>query len=227
MNEKQLQSIIKELEKLNIRKEKAVASLEKKIAKCEKLGCNWTDEEFRTRIKKFYARHEGESIIPFGNDDDLITGKQNEAYFDKSLAESNLEDIEHRIKNAESRLNKKTEIVKAELEANEIFKAEYKRVSEIEAKMLREKAKEDYEKWVKEFIEECAQDGIVIIDELGLRPSATSVHGITPNGKRFSWYINNGYTERSWHCYTLSIEGKGTVFTSGQWWLCYNTVKNN
>jgi hypothetical protein len=39
--------------------------------------------------------------------------------------------------------------------------------------------------------------------------------GVTPNGKKFFWYANNGYSIRSRHCGTLYIEGVGTIFTSG------------
>lgn len=39
--------------------------------------------------------------------------------------------------------------------------------------------------------------------------------GITPNGKKWILYMNNGYTLRSRTCGTLAIEGEGTIFTSG------------
>ena len=39
--------------------------------------------------------------------------------------------------------------------------------------------------------------------------------GTTPNGKKWVLVMNSGWTERSRHCGTLTIEGEGTIFTSG------------
>lgn len=39
--------------------------------------------------------------------------------------------------------------------------------------------------------------------------------GTTPNGKKWTMYMNSGWTTRSRHCGTLYIEGEGTIFTSG------------
>ena len=40
-------------------------------------------------------------------------------------------------------------------------------------------------------------------------------NGYTTNGLSYSIYWNEGITKRSRHCYSMNIEGKGTVFTSG------------
>ena len=45
MIEKKMNSIIKEIEKLNKSLERHQGLLQKKIEKCEKLNCNWTKEE--------------------------------------------------------------------------------------------------------------------------------------------------------------------------------------
>jgi hypothetical protein len=90
----------------------------------------------------------------------------------------------------------------------------------MERQMLRQKAEEEYQKWLAWFKDECLKDGVVI-DEA----SNNYVIGITPSGQKFSFWINNGYTERSWHCYSLTIGGR-TIFTSGEFWRCYNTVKH-
>lgn len=50
--------------------------------------------------------------------------------------------------------------------------------------------------------------------------------GTTPNGKSFCMDLNNGMTERSWHCWTLYINGE-TIFTSGDFCKTYTTIKNS
>lgn len=220
MNEKKMESIEKEIAKIAKSLERYETILAKKIDLCIKLNCNWTDEEFRNIMHQFWARHEGEGVVAFGNDDDIITKKQHAAWFDKSLAESNVEDSKRRLANAEKRYSKITETVKAENAKNEEFRKAYEHASEMERKMLAEKAKEEYEKWLAWFKAECLKDGVIIEDACN-----NWVNGFTPSGKRFCFYINNGYTERSWHCYTLYIDGN-TIFTSGEFWRCYNTVKH-
>lgn len=42
-----------------------------------------------------------------------------------------------------------------------------------------------------------------------------SKSGYTTKGLHYGIYWNNGVTERSRYCYTMYIEGKGMVFTSG------------
>lgn len=172
MIEKKMNSIIKEIEKLNKSLERNQNLLQKKISKCEKLNCNWTMDEW------------------FEHRDVDATPKQKEAWFEKSCQESEVEDLERRLQNAETRLSKVT-------------------------------GKFEYEAWVKQFTEECAKDGI-LIDE---NPSSNFITGKTPSGKKFMVDINNGMTERSWHCYTLTINGE-TVFTSGTFATCYQVIKN-
>ena len=41
--------------------------------------------------------------------------------------------------------------------------------------------------------------------------------GVTPSGKKWVFYMNSfGWTQRSHHCGSLYIEGKGCIFTSGK-----------
>ena len=219
MNEKKMESIEKEIAKIAKSLERYEAILAKKTEVCIKLNCNWTDEEYKNRIQQLHARHEGAQVVFFGEDDDLITEKQNSAWFDKGIAEDNVEDSKRRLANAEKRYTKISEAVRTENEKNEAFKKAYERASEMERKMLAKKSEEEYQKWLEEFKAECLKDGVVIEDA-----SNWFVRGITPSGKRFFFVINSGYTERSWHCYSLRIEGN-TIFTSGEFWRCYNTVK--
>ena len=220
MNEKKMESIEKEIAKLAKSLERYERILEKKTAICIKLGCNWTDKEYENIINQLHKRHEGETIVPFGNDDDLITGKQNGAYFDKEIAKDNVDDCKRKLENTERRYLKVSETVRHENEKNEKFRKAYAQASEMERQMLREKAEEEYQKWLAWFKAECLKDGITVEEACN-----SWVVGYTPNGKRFCFIINNGYTERSWHCYSLRIDGN-TVFTSGEFWRCYDTVKN-
>lgn len=221
MNEKKMESIEKEIAKISASLEKSEATLVKKTELCIKLNCNWTDEEHSEIMKQLHARHEGEAIVWLGNDDDLITEKQNGAWYARSAAEDRVSECKERLEKAEARYAKITEAVRVENEKKEEFRKAYEQASEMERKMLAEKSEEDYQKWLAWFKAECLKDGIVID-----YASNNIVGGTTPSGKRFSFYINDGYTDRSWHCYTLRIDCK-TVFTSGEYWRCYNTVKNN
>lgn len=225
-NERTMQSIEKEIAKLAASLERYEKALEKKVAKCEKLGCNWSLEEHRAILKEFYARHEGEQVIPYGNDDDLLTEKQESAWFDMYCAQGNVEDAKSRLENAEKRYNKISGIVEEENAKNEAFMIEYNRLSDMERKWLAEKKEQEYLAWVKEFVADCAKDGIKIDTEKYFMPTYSQVYGLTPKGKRFALYLNSGWTERSFHCYTLRIDGK-TVFTSGLFWRSYNVIKNS
>ena len=63
--------------------------------------------------------------------------------------------------------------------------------------------KEEQDRMVKAMAEKMAKDGF-------------KDKGITTNGRVYIIYKNSyGWTERSLHCYSMHIEGMGTVFTSG------------
>ena len=62
---------------------------------------------------------------------------------------------------------------------------------------------------------------------LTLIQNGRTASGVTANGKRFSWFGNNGYTMRSRYCGTLEIEGIGTVFTSGTVERAFEYILNN
>lgn len=69
--------------------------------------------------------------------------------------------------------------------------------------------------------QDCLKDGIVVEDAC-----SSFIYGTTPSGKSFMISSNDGYTERSWHCYSVRINGN-TIFTSGEFWRAYNAVKFN
>lgn len=189
MQEKKVESIKKEIEKMTASLERYTNILAKKNEKCIKLGCDWTQEEMRIH-----------------RDSDM-TDKQWGAWFDRCIAEGNVEDTQKRLDNAFGRLEK------AEAEFSKVAEriAEDEMIANKEAGWLEamQKRQEEYEKWLAEFKAECLEDGI-IIDEA----SRHFFSGTDANGRRFAMYINSGWTERSLHSYTLRINGT-TYFTSG------------
>lgn len=53
-------------------------------------------------------------------------------------------------------------------------------------------------------------------------------HGITPNGKKWVFSMNSfGWTQRSHHCGSLTIEGQGTIFTSGTLARAFERILEN
>lgn len=202
MVEKRAESIRKEIEKLSKSLTTHKARLEKKIVKAEKVNANWTREEF------------------FQNKD-TMTQDQWSAYFDKSLEEDEVAEIEKKLANAEKRLANILPEVEAKTEQN----AEADRVSDMESKFyhISRKSKEEqeaeYEAWERQFKAECLKDGIKIEEINGW-----AISGTTKSGKTFGVYGNSGYTERSLHCYTLYID-KQMVFTSGDFSTAYKLLK--
>lgn len=202
MAEKKMNSIQKEIDKLEKSLNRYKGLLEKKIAKCEKLNCNWTREEM------FVKRENNE-----------MTQEQWEAYFDKSLAEGNVEDTESRLQNA----GKRFERAVAEYEKVAEREAEDEEISAKELQWLEnsQKREEEYYQWLVQFKKDCAKDGILIEEA-----TSAYLYGYTATGKKFSMYINDGYTIRSLHSYTLRVNGT-VLFTSGLFSTGYKYLKNH
>lgn len=194
-----MNSIQKEIEKIQKSLDRYEGILEKKIAKCEKLNCNWTKDEW------FVHRD--------AND---FTADQDQAYFEKCVAEHDVEDTQRRLENRIKALAKATGEFEKESGISEANKALTEKCENLEAYW--DKMKEEYEEWLKKFKEECLMDGIVIDNA-----DANFVSGTTKNGKKFFTYRNNGFTLRSYKCYTLNIEGE-TIFTSGTFSRCYGEI---
>lgn len=200
MNERKLESIKKEIEKLNKSLARYNTILAKKVSKCESLNCNWSRDEF------------------FEHRDVDMNDDQYNAYFEKAVAEHDVEDTERRISNAESRLSK----MMPKAEADALERQEQERVTTLERSWLKQSTAEreaDYQRWLTKFKADCLKDGIII-------DHATNnfIDGQTARGERFVMYINNGFTERSLHCYTLMINGLA-VFTSGDFSTGYARIK--
>lgn len=205
MIERQADSIRREIAKYQKSLDTHAARLAKKEAKAQALDALWSMEEW------------------FAGKRETGTPDQIEAWDAWTMEMEQVEDLTRRIENANKRLSKIAGKVEAQQEAHAREAAEVERIGKIETKMLSaeqikanaERAKERYEKWLAEFKAECLKDGIVI-DEA----SNSWFSGTAANGKRFCLAINNGWTERSFYCYTLTIDGH-TVFTSGEFLTAY------
>lgn len=195
-------AIMNELEKLNIRLEKAQKALEKKTAAAAKLGvADMTMEQHYNWMQAI--RENG------GFASNAEASKKEEAWFEMMLARDRVTEIEGLIKNAEKRLDKAEQKV-------EEYRREVEAVADLKSK--EELQKLEFEQEQKEW----AKDGITLNGRY---------YGITPGGRKFWIEGNNGYTLRSRHCVTLTLtdeQGKAhCVFTSGEFWRAYAVVKNN
>lgn len=204
LNEKKLASTEKKLNKLYERLNKNNELLKKKIAKCIALDCNWTDEE--------WCSH---------RDANDMTDSQYNAYFSMGIQQDEIADIQHSIDCLEKTIKKQEQKVKEDNEKNEAFQAEYNHLSSVEVNLNKVMTENEYKEWLAQFKQDCLKDGIVVEDAC-----SSFVYGTTPSGKPFMISSNDGYTERSWHCYSVRINGN-TIFTSGEFWRAYNTVKFN
>ena len=196
MIEIKLRSLTTEMNKLIEKKARIESKLEKTTAKVEKLDCKWTWEQHR------------EWLINAPTENGWLTNKEdvkkNGAWFDWSRAQDDLNEVNGRIERLQSRIEQ------AEVKVDE-YHAEIEKI---------EDAKKREELWKLEFEaeqKEWAKDNIKLEGRYV---------GTTPSGKRFSIYSNNGWTERSLHCFTLYIGGE-VIFTSGEFWRCYLIIKNS
>lgn len=215
MEQRKLESIKKELEKLNARLARAEKALAKKKAVADKYGVtDWSADD----------RREWAEAVPkteigfFLNPED---GKKNGAWFDYTMAVSEVEDVKEQIERQARRLEKI--IGKVDQQAEQ--QAEDKRLENMETRFYtmtaeeKERREAEYESWKQWFIAECRKDGIEIEDISGWW-----IEGRAANGKHFVMYGNNGVTGRAAHCYTLKIDGN-MIFTSGDFSTGYRYLK--
>ena len=206
MIEKRLASLKKEAEKLQTQLQKRTALLEKKLAKAEKLGIkDWTSEDFRYHTLTLKD----------------TTDKQYELYFSLSITKNDVKETEERIE-----LNRKAlENIIPQVENIKKEQDEDERIANMETKFFQmtaeEKAKREaeYKAWLKWFKAECLKDGVIIEEVTGW-----GISGKTKSGKSFSLYGNNGFTKRSFHCYTFYLDGQ-MIFTSGEFGTAYKDLK--
>lgn len=187
---------VKELEKLNEKLERAKKTYEKKLEIAKKYGVDtWGIKEHNEWLDTI-EKTDGFRIA---NKSDI---KKNGAWFDLSIAEDRVVEIEKAIERCEKRLEH------AELKVEE-YRAEVTKI---------EDAKKREAMWQEEFEQEqkaWAKDGITL---------EARYRGLTPSGKHFWIERNHGWSFRSLHCFTLTIDGE-TIFTSGEFWRCYMEIK--
>lgn len=189
---------VKTMEKLLAKLQRAEKSYEKKLAVAQKYGvAEMTPDEYTEWLQTVPT---GENYVML-NKQDI---KTSEAWFDLFCAKSELAEVKASIERAEKRLQKTEEAV-------EQYHIQRKNLEDLKKKEELEKL--EFEEEQKEW----AKDGITL---------EARYRGYTPKGKGFSIYRNSGFTERHFHCYTLQIEGRGVVFTSGEFWRAYMEVKN-
>lgn len=203
-----------ELDKLNTQLAKAEATYEKKIAIAQKYGVDTWDKETHYNWLQSVPNNGGWLV----NKEDI---KINTAWFDLFSAENRVTELRDSIEKALKRLDKAQR--EYDIECGKQAEAEMDSArSEIADKYLTVSlTQEEIEAMQEQMKAEWLKDGIVITKFCG-----SGLEGITPQGKNFYFYINNGFTDRSWHCYTLCIGGM-TYFTSGTIQSCYRTIKNH
>ena len=188
----------KELEKLNNQLERAKKAYEKKYANAVKYGVqDWSNNEHSAWVETTERTELGFFVH---HEDE----KKNGAWWDLFGAKSQVKDITERIERAEKRLEK------SEQEVQKYYR-ELERIADL-------KAKEEFtQRQFEEEQKEWAKDRITLEGRY---------YGLTPNGKKFVIYGNNGWTDRSLHCFTIVIYGR-TIFTSGEFWRAYAIIKKN
>lgn len=187
-----------ELEKLNAKLEKAEKAYSKKLAAAQKAGvAEWDDEQHREWMQGIEKTECG--FIK--NEEDV---KKNGAWFDMMMAEDRVAEAKEKIQRAEAKFEKAEEAVNA-------YHEELERMADL--KMKEELWKFEFEEEQREW----AKDGITLTGRYT---------GMTPQGKRFWIYGNHGFTRRSLHCFTLTIDTE-TIFTSGEFWRAYSVIKNS
>ena len=196
---------LKELNKLEARLERQRKALVKAQAKAEKLGvAEWTNEEHNEWLSNVetVGIEEGYTCSMIKNKSDI---NKNGAWFGFFGAKRDIEETEKAIERCKARLDKKEE------EYNEAMAEQDKEVIPVREDLIKETFNEMVKEWAK--------DGITLEGAVGRR-----FWGTTPQGKSFYIEGNSyGYTVRSLHCYTLTIDGK-TIFTSGLFWRAYHVI---
>lgn len=189
MLEKRIAATMKDMEKAQKGIDRLTNWGIKKEAKCIELGCMWTDDEFYEH-----------------RDNGTMTDKQWAAYFDWHCNNREINEYRRKLEIASRTLDKLT--AKAD-DAAEAQRQQEHIDGMANSYEIQKTTKEEFEKWLAEFKAECAKDGITIEDA-----NRNFIHGLSKGGKKFAMSINNGFTNRSWHSYTLYVDGE-TVFTSG------------
>lgn len=194
MVEIKFRSICKELEKLNAQLERAEKRLAKAEAKAKKMNAMFESHEAYREWIESVPTNNGWII----NKEDI---ERNGAYREFTSAQYDIKDLKERIEKTEKRFEQAQEKMEDRRKAIQIIEDQKKK-----AELMKLEFEEEQKEWAK--------DGITLEERYW---------GRTPNGKRFQILINSGFTERSWHCFTLYIDGQ-TIFTSGEFWRAYAEI---
>lgn len=202
----------KELDKLNTQLERAEATYDKKLAVAQKYGVDtWSSEDHAKWLET--VPNNGGWII---NKEDI---KINTAWFDLGSAENRITELHDAIERAIKRLDNAQKEYDIECGKQAEYDLDSARSEIADRYLTVTLTQEEIEAMQEQMKAEWLKDGIVITEFHG-----SGLDGLTPKGKKFYFYINNGFTDRSWHCYTLCIDGV-TLFTSGTIQSCYRTIK--
>lgn len=194
MVEIKFRSICKDLEKLHNQLERAEKRLVKAEAKAKKMNAEFeTHEAYRAWIESVPT--DGGWII---NKEDV---ERNGAYRELTSARYDIKDLTERIEKAERRFQTAQEKMEDQRKAIQIIEDQKKK-----EELMKLEFEEEQREWAK--------DGITLEERYW---------GRTPKGLKFFIERNNGYTERSWHCFTLYIDGE-VIFTSGEFWKAYAII---
>ena len=195
MVEIKFRSICKELEKLNSQLERAEKRLVKAEARAIKMNAMFESHEAYREWIENVPTNNGWII----NKEDV---ERNGAYREFTSAKYDIKDLKERIEKTEKRFETAEAKMEDKRRAIQIIEDQKKK-----EELMKLEFEEEQKEWAK--------DGITLEERYS---------GKTPTGKRFFIYQNRGCTERSWHCFTLDIDGQ-TIFTSGEFWRAYAEIK--
>ena len=204
----------KELDKLNAQLARAEATYDKKLTIAQKYGVDTWDNDTHAKWLETVDSNNGWIV----NKEDI---KINTAWFDLGSAEDRINELQDAIERAVKRLDKAQKEYDAECGRQVEAEMTNTRAEIADNYLTMKLSQEEIEAMQEQMRAEWLKDGIVITEF-----HSSGLDGITPQGKHFYFYINNGITDRSWHCYTLCIDGT-TYFTSGTIQSCYRTIKHH
>ena len=211
-----LNSCQRDIDKLKAQLERAYAKKEKKLAVAKKYGVDtMTIEQHNAWLATLETTDSG-----------FIVNKQdievNGAWWDLYSIESEIGDLLRRLDKKQALYDKYSRINDAEIEQRNNDQITDERAEMAASYLTHSFTEEEIKAMQDKMVAEWLKDGIKITEFYG-----GGFCGYTPNGKSFAIGANKGMTTRSDHCYTLYIEGRGMVFTSGTIASVYRSVKSH
>lgn len=210
-----LNSYQRDIDKLKSQLERAYAKKEKKLAIAKKYGVDtMTIDQHNAWL---------ETVDKVNN---FIVNKQdikvNRAWWDLFSVEDEIGDILSRLDKKQAMYDKYANILNKEIEQRNNEQIIDDRAELATDYILHRYSDEEIKAMQEQMIAEWLKDGIQITEFYG-----GGFGGYTPEGRKFSIGANSGMTSRSDHCFTLYIQGLGTIFTSGTISSVYRSVKSH